>query len=98
MIFHRADRRVVMIDSVRIRQGRRVATADTAVIHGRTRMVLTGGPALDDGEGSIMTARRIAFRYREGKLERVRLAGDAAMLLKLARVCYNNQKETANVH
>ena len=79
MTFFRTGRRVVMTDSVRIRQGRHTALADTAVIYGRERMVLTGAPLLDDGEGGVMTARRIEFRYREGKLERVLLLGDAAM-------------------
>jgi len=79
MAFHRVGRRVVMVDSVRIRQGRHTAAADTAVIHGRERVVLTGAPWLDDGEGSTMTARRIEFRYRDGQLDRVLLHGEATM-------------------
>ena len=77
MTFHRAEERVVMVDSVRIHQGPTVATADTAVIHGQERVVLTGEPELDDGAGSTMNAEEIEFVYVEGELDRVHLRREA---------------------
>lgn len=80
MYFHRAEERVVMVDSVRIVQGPTSARADTAVIHGRDRMVLTGDPELDDGDGSLMDAQEIEFVYLDGELDRVHLRREAWVL------------------
>ncbi|MFO7609101.1 MAG: putative LPS assembly protein LptD [Candidatus Krumholzibacteriia bacterium] len=79
MRFYRAEDRVVMIDSVRIRQGRTSAAADTAVAYGRERMVLTGAPSVGMGGRSTMYGERIEFLYRERKLHRVILTGQARM-------------------
>jgi lipopolysaccharide export system protein LptA len=80
MHFFRNDDLAVLEDSVRIRQGRSVATADSATIYGRTRMVLRGSPQLDDGSGSTMTAEEIVFFYTDGELSRVNLYGTARVV------------------
>lgn len=77
MRFQRDPERVVMIDSVRIRQGRTDATADTAVIVGRERLLLRGAPRVRDGGKSTMTAREIELIYRESQLDRMLLVGGA---------------------
>lgn len=77
MRFQRDPERVVMIDSVRIRQGRTDATADTAVIVGRERLLLRGAPRVRDGGKSTMTAREIELIYREAQLDRMLLVGGA---------------------
>ncbi len=77
MTFHRAEERVVMVDSVRILQGATSARADTAVILGREHVVLTGEPELDDGQGSTMTAEEVEFVYVAGELDRVHLRREA---------------------
>lgn len=77
MRFQRDPERVVMIDSVRIRQGRTDATADTAVIVGRERLLLRGAPCVRDGGKSTMTAREIELIYRESQLDRMLLVGGA---------------------
>ena len=77
MTFYNAEERVVMVDSVRILQGATTASADTAVIHGQDRMLLTGEPELDDGAGSTMNAEEIEFVYVDGDLDRVHLRRDA---------------------
>jgi len=77
MTFYHAEERVVMVDSVRILQGATTARADTAVIHGQDRMLLTGEPELDDGAGSTMNAEEIEFVYVDGDLDRVHLRRDA---------------------
>jgi lipopolysaccharide export system protein LptA len=79
MRFFRAEDRVVMIDSVRIRQGQTRAVADTAVAWGRERMVLTGAPEVDRGGRSTMFGDRIEFLYRDRRLHRVVLTGNARM-------------------
>ena len=79
MRFFRAENRVVMIDSVRVRQGTSLATADTAVAYGRKRMVLVGNPQVSMTEGNRMFGDRIEFLYRAGRLHRVILVGDARM-------------------
>ncbi len=79
MRFYRFDDLVVMTDSVRIRQGQTRADADTAVAHGRERMVLTGSPQVGLGGRSTMHGERIEFIYRDGHLHRVILTGDARM-------------------
>jgi len=80
MYFYRAEQRVVMVDSVRIIQGATSATADSAVIHGQERLVLTGDPELDDGDGSIMDAEEIEFVYLDGELDRVHLRREAFVM------------------
>ncbi len=79
MRFYRLEDRVVMIDSVRIRQGQTHATADTAVAYGRDRMVLTGSPQVSRGGRSTMYGDRIEFLYRARRLHRVVLTGAARM-------------------
>ncbi len=81
MDFLRDLDRVVMVDSVRIRQGKSVAVADTARIFGRERMRLTGGPpVMDDGEGGTFSASAVEYWYEDGKMKRVRLEGDASVV------------------
>jgi lipopolysaccharide assembly outer membrane protein LptD (OstA) len=77
MTFHRAEDRVVMVDSVVIRQGRTRAYADTAYVEGREHVLLRGSPRVQDGDGSTMTADGIEFFYEDGELARVLLAGTA---------------------
>ena len=79
MLFHRAENRVVMIDSVHIRQGSVRARGDTAVAYGRDRLVLTGSPEVNRGGNSVMTGDEIEFRYAGGQLRRVILVGNARM-------------------
>jgi hypothetical protein len=79
MRFHRGEDRVVMIDSVRIRQANVRARADTAVAHGRTRLVLTGAPEVRRGERNVMFGNLIEFQYAGGQLRRVILVGEARM-------------------
>ncbi len=79
MQFFRAEERVVMTDSVQIRQGLTLATADTAVLLGRERMLLTGRPDVSLGNDSRMRGDRISFFYSDGKLTRVILLGHARM-------------------
>ncbi|MBK6898833.1 MAG: hypothetical protein IPH09_06065 [bacterium] len=77
MTFLRAEDRVVMVDSVRIRQGPTRAFADTAHVRGREHVLLRGSPRVEDGGGSVMTAEGIEFFYEDGELARVRLDGTA---------------------
>lgn len=77
MHLYRAEDRVVMVDSVRIRQALGTATADSAVSHGRERLVLTGSPRVELNRGSVLTGRRIEFEYSGDQLRRVILAGEA---------------------
>lgn len=79
MRFFRDEDRVVMIDSVRIVQGKLRAFADTAVSRGRDHMVLSGRPRLEDGDRTRMYGDLIEFFYREGLLDRVVLLGRARM-------------------
>ncbi|MEZ4387357.1 MAG: putative LPS assembly protein LptD [Candidatus Krumholzibacteriia bacterium] len=79
MTFYRSEERVVMVDSVRIRQGFLRATADTAISYGKDRMVLRGSPVLEQGTRSRMAGREIEFYYRRGALDRVILVGAARM-------------------
>jgi lipopolysaccharide assembly outer membrane protein LptD (OstA) len=79
MTFYRAEERVVMVDSVRIRQGVLRAQADTAISYGKEHMVLLGEPVLEQGARSRMTGEIIEFFYRDGALYRVILLGDARM-------------------
>jgi len=79
MDFLRDDDRIVMVDSVRIRQGRMIADGDSAVISGSEHMRLTGSPSMNDGEGTVFRARVIETWYEEGELARTRLEGDAVM-------------------
>jgi len=79
MLFYRTENRVVMLDSVRIRQGAVRARGDTVVAYGRDRMVLTGEPEVSRGGTNIMTGDEIEFRYAGGQLHRVILVGDARM-------------------
>ncbi len=80
MRFQRAPDRIVMIDSVRIRQDATTAVADTAHVLGRERVLLRGNPVVRDGKRSTMTGRAIEFLYREGRLDRVLLLGQARIV------------------
>jgi len=79
MRFYRRDKRVVMTDSVRIRQGQMYAVADTAVALGRERLILTGRPVVEQGATSVMRGEEIEFHYRDGLLHRAILVGEASM-------------------
>lgn len=79
MKFYRADNRVVMVDSVHIRQGGTVARADSAVAFGREHMVLVGNPSVKMSDANSMVGDRIEFFYQDGALERVILVGQARM-------------------
>lgn len=79
MTFFRDEERVVMVDSVRIRQGDLRAYADTAISYGRDHMVLLGDPVLEQGDRSRMVGDVIEFFYRRGALDRVLLVGAARM-------------------
>ncbi|MBD3221123.1 hypothetical protein GF314_07740, partial [bacterium] len=79
MTFYRTEERVVMVDSVRIRQGEMLARADTTISYGQERMLLLGDPELQQGEKSRMVGDEIEFYYREGDLDRVILLGNARM-------------------
>ncbi len=79
MTFYREEERVVMVDSVHIRQGHLRAEADTAISYGRERMVLLGAPVLHQADRSTMTGQVIEFYYRDGALHRVVMVGDARM-------------------
>ncbi len=79
MRFYRFADQVVMVDSVRITQGRLRAFADTAISYGRDHVVLRGSPRLEDGERTRMYGEPIEFFYRDGVLERVILVGQARM-------------------
>ena len=79
MRFYRGEDRVVMIDSVRIRQGQTTATADTAIAYGRERMVLTGSPSVSMGTSSTMYGDHMDFHYRDGELRRLIIVGAARM-------------------
>lgn len=79
MLFYRSEERVVMIDSVRIRQGLTLAQADTAVAYGKNRMVLTGSPSVSMGGASTMFGERMDFRYRDGELRQLIITGNARM-------------------
>ena len=79
MVMHmfRAEDRVVMVDSVRIRQAMGTATADTAIALGRERLVLTGSPEVRLTRGSVLSGERIEFEYVGQQLRRVLLTGNA---------------------
>ncbi len=79
MTFYRSEERVVMVDSVRIRQGVLRAQADTAISYGKDRMVLRGSPVLEQGDRSRMVGDVIEFYYRRGALDRIILVGHARM-------------------
>ena len=79
MSFFRADNRVVMVDSVRIRQGQTRAEADSAVAYGREHMVLMGNPRVQMSNDNSMIGDRIEFFYEDGELVRVILVGQARM-------------------
>jgi len=76
MSFYQDDR-ILMVDDVRIRQAASLATADTALIIGREKMLLRGSPRMDDGQGSTFLGNEVEFVYREGELKLVHLRGDA---------------------
>ncbi len=77
MRLFRAQDRIVMIDSVRIRQALGTARADTAVALGRERLVLTGAPRVKLNRGTVLTGDRIEFEYTGDQLRRVVLTGNA---------------------
>jgi len=79
MDFLRDEDLVVMVDSVRIRQGATRAAADTARVFGRERMRLTGRPVMDDGEGAVFRGTAIETWYEDGEPVRVRLEGAASV-------------------
>lgn len=79
MRFQREPDRIVMIDSVQIRQGRQEALADTAVVLGRERVLLRGNPTLRDGERTTMSGREIELLYRDEALDRALLRGAARL-------------------
>lgn len=79
MTFYRSEERVVMVDSVRIRQGQLRAHADTAISYGKDHMVLRGNPVLEQGDRSRMYGDVIEFFYRRGALDRIILVGAARM-------------------
>ncbi len=79
MRFFRQENKVVMVDSVRIRQGQTRALADTAIAFGREHMILTGNPRVTMSDANTMIGDRIEFFYLEGKLDRVILIGSARM-------------------
>ena len=80
MHFQRDESIVVMVDSVRIRQGRSTAFADSATIYGREHVVLRGSPSLDDGVSSVMTSEQIEFFYAMNELDRIKLSGGARII------------------
>ncbi len=79
MRFYRDQDKVVMVDSVRIRQEDTTARADTAVAYGRERMVLTGAPEVMIGERNRLLGTRIEFQYEHGDLRTMSLQGDARL-------------------
>ena len=79
MRFHREEDKVVMVDSVRIRQGMTRARADTAVAYGQEHMVLTGSPEVSMAATSIMKGDRIDFFYADGQLREVIVVGNGRM-------------------
>lgn len=78
MHLFRGEDRVVMVDSVKIRQALGLATADSAVAFGRERLVLTGSPRVRLHRGSVLRGRRIEFEYAGDQLRRVTLTGEAS--------------------
>ncbi len=79
MRFYRKENKVVMVDSVLIRQGQTRAVADSAVAFGREHMVLMGNPSVSMSSTNTMVGDRIEFFYLKGKLDRVILIGSAHM-------------------
>jgi len=79
MHFYQDDQRIVMVDSVRIRQGTTEATADTAIFLGRETLLLRGQPQVWVGDQSTMVGDEIEFRYRNQQLNRILLQGRARM-------------------
>ncbi|HPF35803.1 MAG TPA: putative LPS assembly protein LptD [Candidatus Krumholzibacteria bacterium] len=79
MDFLRDEDLVVMVDSVRIRQGATRALADTARVYGRELMRLTGRPVMDDGEGAVFRGTVIETWYEDGEPVRVRMEGEASV-------------------
>lgn len=77
MRLYRSSDRVVMVDSVRIRQSLGTARADTGEAIGRERMVLTGSPLVKLYRGSVLSGERIEFEYANEELRRVILIGHA---------------------
>jgi lipopolysaccharide assembly outer membrane protein LptD (OstA) len=79
MYFYQDDQRIVMVDSVQIRQGATEAAADTAVFLGRETLILRGDPQVWIGKRSTMVGEEIEFRYRNQQLNRIVLTGQARM-------------------
>jgi lipopolysaccharide assembly outer membrane protein LptD (OstA) len=79
MQFYREGQQVVMIDSVRIRQGLTSATSDTALAFGRERLLLRGAPQVHYAGQSTMIGNEIEFLYHQGELRRILLRGAARM-------------------
>ena len=79
MHFYQAEERIVMVDSVQIRQGLTEAAADTAVFLGRETLILRGHPRVWVGEQNTMTGHEIEFRYRNQQLSRIIMRGAARM-------------------
>jgi len=79
MRFYRQQDLVVMVDSVRIRQGTTLAVADTAMAYGQDRLVLTGSPVLTMGTTDSMTGERMEFAYRNGELRQLIITGSGRL-------------------
>lgn len=80
MHFLRDLDRIVMVDSVSIRQGTTLALADTAQVFGRERMLLTGGPpTADDGTGGTFRAEAMEYWYADGEVRSMVLMGSAVV-------------------
>ncbi len=79
MRFYRDQDKVVMVDSVRIRQENTTAIADTAVAYGRERMVLTGQPEVRVGKKNRLLGKNIEFLYDHGELRTMSLRGEARL-------------------
>jgi len=79
MRFFSGEDRAVMVDSVRIRQKDTRASADSAVIYGRERMILLGSPEVRLGDTNLLVGERIEFEYEAGDLRRMILQGKARL-------------------
>jgi len=79
MTFFRQENKVVMLDSVRIRQGQTHAQGDTATAYGQEHLVLLGNPQVSMGTSNSMRGDRIDFFYADQELRQVILTDKAVM-------------------